>query len=158
MIKKSKIINKSKTVLDCNFKTLFIMKKLLFGLIAIVMFGFFGNAQEKHGLDLKNYLPKETISFSNSTVKSENNKEFSKKYNCLVYIDYYFEKDVIKYKVATISFDSLESYNAAKVALTDAVGGCDNGYRACARGCNDKPTELGVGLCILYCMIDCSGN
>lgn len=37
------------------------------------------------------------------------------------------------------------------------AGGCDDGYRDCARGCNDKPHELGTILCIGYCIIDCSG-
>jgi len=35
--------------------------------------------------------------------------------------------------------------------------GCPDGYRACARGCNDKPTIPGMLACKAYCIIDCNG-
>lgn len=130
------------------------MKNLLFSLIAIVLLSFSGNAQSKYVLDLKKYLPEELIMGSKDTYKFVTGKEYSEKLNGTIYFEGYFENDVVKYKTATISFDDEESLIAAE----KAISGCPKGYRACARGCNDSPTTLGLGLCVIYCVIDCSGN
>ena len=133
------------------------MKKLIFGLIATVMFGFVGNAQGKYVLDLKNYFPKEVLASDSGKNKVEVSKDFSKKYNGRVYIESFVENNDIKYLKATITFDDVNSFNAAREAISAGIdsGGCDSGYRSCARGCNSNPTTLGVALCIAYCMIDC---
>ena len=132
------------------------MKKLVFGLIATVMFGFVGSAQVKSltidyskGISIEDKMD---LKDNHSVVTA---KAYYEKLSGTLFVTGYSEKGITKIKSVMIEYNSDENYNKA---VYSGYGGCPGGYRQCARGCNGNATELGVLLCIAYCIIDCSGN
>lgn len=66
-------------------------------------------------------------------------------------------KEGTEYKYISVSLvKSTNKRVSGAISLQQSGGdGCPDGYRACARGCTNKPTEFGVFMCTVYCMIDC---
>ena len=133
------------------------MKKLVFGLIATVMFSFVGRAQECLTLDLSSKISEELRLSPDDKHDLTTIAEFNKEKNGTVIVVGYVEKDVVKIASAKIVFNSEESFKKASASFSLASDGCPNGYRSCARGCTNNSTESGVLLCTVYCMIDCAG-
>jgi len=100
-------------------------------------------------------VPKELKADVNSKTKNKLTtiRDFSKKYGGYVYVSAYVDEKG-NVKIASINVPS-KTYRQISIESGGGSGGCPGGYRLCARGCNDKPTELGVALCIAYCIIDC---
>jgi len=122
-------------------------------LVSNISFG-----QEKLTVDFSSRISTEHKLDSNNKHKLVTVKEYNKEKDGTLIIIGYQEKEVIKIASVKMEYNSQESYNRGKSSLELLPNGCPEGYRACARGCNSNPTELGVLLCIGYCIIDCTGN
>lgn len=115
------------------------MKKLVFGLIATVMFGFIGNAQVSKPTDSGQVLlniPKEFKSIYLETDKDSGAKthvEFFKKYNVNITVIVDKSNKIIKFSVPKDSIDSNLLLNIAS-PMGQCVGGC-GGTWACFFGC-----------------------
>lgn len=132
------------------------MKKVIFGLIATVLMSVSSFGQET--INLTRIIPVEVKGSIEDAIKEGTTvstiRDISKKWEATFEFSYYLTRGG-EYKFTSMS--ATTSNAQTRQLLTQLVenGGCPDGYRACARGCNDKPTELGVILCIGYCMIDC---
>ena len=112
-----------------------------------------GFSQNLKIIDLSKSIPVEYRGDSKYK-QIETIKEFSEKYQATLVVREYVQNN--KTKLISIELTG-EDLNKAQMILS-GPNGCPDGYRACARNCTDKPTMLGIGLCTIYCMIDCSGN
>lgn len=131
------------------------MKKLVFGLIATVMFSFVGRSQECLTLDLSSKISDELKISPDDKHDLTTIAEFNKEKDGTVIVVGYQDKDVVKIASVRIVYNSQQSFKTASLSL--AADGCPSGYRSCARGCTNNATESGVLLCTMYCMIDCLG-
>ncbi len=110
-------------------------------------------SQNLNNIDLSKNIPVDYRGDSNYE-HIETLKEFSEKYQATLVVKGYVLNN--KTKLVSIELTGKDLSKAEK--LLAEPGGCPDGYRDCARNCTDKPTMLGLGLCTIYCMIDCSGN
>lgn len=129
------------------------MKKLLLALLIALVSSTFCFSQSKV-VDYSSKIPSELkVKYSNQ-LNIETFSEYSSKHGGTMVIEAFKEKNG-SYKI--ISLQIVKSSFAKSAELT-VNSGCEEGYRSCARGCNDKPTTAGLVLCLGYCMIDCSGS
>jgi len=129
------------------------MKKIkqLFTIIAVTIFmltSFSGSAQITNPEGYSLEIPAEFKMSANE--KKENKLTTASKY----------DKNLGGYVYVTGYVDSngntkLESILVPKT-MKASNDGCPNGYRTCARGCNELSNTFGIILCIGYCVIDCS--
>ena len=120
-----------------------------------------GNAQEvakseARVYDISNIIPEE-LKATDDTKDKEiiTYCEYNKAYDATFIMKAYVQKDELK----IISLKAVSDRNDDFfVSLSRANAGCPKGYRDCARGCTDKPTIFGAGMCTVYCVIDCSGH
>ena len=128
------------------------MKKLLLSLLITLISSTFAFSQSKV-IDYSSKIPTELKVKYSSQLNIKTFSEYSRKHEGTIVVEVCKEDG--SYKMISVQ---LVKSTFAKVNQLTENSGCEDGYRSCARGCNDKPTSTGVILCLAYCMIDCSGS
>lgn len=134
------------------------MKNLIL-IITFMLIGLQSFGQSLNVIDYSSNISKEKKGTTDTKSEIITASEYSENLGGTIIITGYQEG--LEFKIISVSLvksTNKRISNAQSLQPSGGGNGCPDGYRACARGCNDKPTELGVILCIGYCIIDCSGN
>ncbi len=130
----------------------------LFLTLSFMLIGLFSFGQSLNVIDYSSRISKEQKGTTETNSEIVTASEYSENLGGTMIVTGY--RDGLEFKIISVSLVKSTNErisNAQSLQPAGGGGGCPNGYRSCARGCNDKPTELGVILCIGYCLIDCNG-
>ena len=132
-----------------------IMRNLILTL-AFMLIGLLSFGQSLNVIDYSSKIPNEQKGTTETKSEIFTASEYSENLGGTIIATGY--KEGADYKFISVSLVKSTNQRISKaqsLQLSGGGDGCPDGYRACARGCTNKPTEYGVFLCTIYCMIDC---